>query len=106
MILVVRSDETWWLAGPVAVLPLLCREIWVWSLSTLGPCSGDAVAVGHSGELEGVSQGQWVKVGPLSPLGLGSPWELGALGAHTHSGQPCGAVDAGLWGCRAAAGSA
>lgn len=74
----------------MALLPLLCRKIWVWPLSTLGPCSGDAVAVGHSGELEGVSIGQWAQVGPLSPPGLGIPRELGALGAHTQQ--------AALWG--------
>lgn len=48
MICVGTSEDTWCLAGPVAILSLLCGKIW--SLGDSGPCFGGTVATGQPQE--------------------------------------------------------
>lgn len=59
MVLVVRSRETWCPAGPVAVLSLFCRKVWIWSLRASRLLRGHC-CTGHPQELgvEGMSLGQ------------------------------------------------
>lgn len=57
VICVGTSEDTWWLAGPMAVSPLLCGGIWIWSPSISEPGFGEVVVTGHPQEspMEGIS---------------------------------------------------